>query len=124
MKSLVCLALIVALAAPVAAHAQSHAPSTGSDEISRDLTGGPGTLPEAEPVPLPEVDEIDRALLGIDDPELAAEGLATVTRTRDGKTIVAPPTEHMRSLFLEQLANPGPTAGIGGSVWWLVAAIE
>jgi V8-like Glu-specific endopeptidase len=116
MKKLMCLALILAVMAPVTVSAQSHPPSTGSDEISRDFTGGPETLPDARPVPLPDVNEVDRALLGIDDFEAAAQGLATVTRTSDGETIVTPPTEQMRSLFLEHLANPGPTAAIGGSL--------
>ena len=115
MKKLMCLAIVLAVMAPLAALAQSSPPSTGSDEISRDLPGLPVNPPPSSvrPRPLPLVDEASRALLGIEDPAAAVEGLATVTRTSGGETIITPPTERMRSLFLDSLsANPGPTGAI------------
>ena len=115
MKKLMCLAIVLAVMAPLAALAQSSPPSTGSDEISRDLLDLPVNPPPSgiRPKPLPLVDEASRALLGIEDPAAAVEGLATVTRTSGGETIITPPTERMRSLFLDSLsANPGPTGAI------------
>ncbi len=118
MKRLMCLAIILAVMAPLAAYAQSSPPSTGSDEISRDIVGLPVNPPPttARPKPLPLVDETSRELLGIEDPASAVEGLATVTRTSGGETIITPPTERMRSLFLDSIANPGPTGAIGDPV--------
>jgi V8-like Glu-specific endopeptidase len=109
-----CLAIILAVMAPLSAYAQSSPPSTGSDEISRDIVGLPVNPPPttARPKPLPLVDEASRELLGIEDPARAVEGLATVTRTSGGETIITPPTERMRSLFLDSIANPGPTGAI------------
>src|SRR5688572_18693955 len=108
MKRLMCLALVVVLMAPVSSYGQSSPPSTGPGETSRELPGLL-VLPQVRPTPLPFVGDTDRALLGIDDPESAAEGLGTVTRTSQGETIITPPSERMRDLFLEHLANPGPT---------------
>jgi V8-like Glu-specific endopeptidase len=109
-----CLAVVLAVMAPLAAFAQSSPPSTGSDEISREIFGAPVVVPRsgARPKPLLFIDETSRDLLGIDDPERAVEGLATVTRTSAGDTIVTPPTERMRSLFLDSFARPGPSANV------------
>jgi glutamyl endopeptidase len=115
MKKLMCLAIVLAVMAPLAAYAQSSPPSTGSNEISRDILSLPVNPPPSNvrPRPLPLVDEASRELLGIEDPAAAVEGLATVTRTSAGETIITPPTERMRSLFLDSLsANPGPTGAI------------
>jgi V8-like Glu-specific endopeptidase len=105
-----CLAILLAVMAPLSAYAQSSPPSTGSDEISREIFGAPVVVPpgNAQPKPLLFIDETARDLLGVDDPARAVEGLATVTRTNGGETIVTPPTERMRSLFLDSFANPGP----------------
>src|SRR5688500_20166409 len=89
MKKLMCLALVVALLVPVAAYAQSSPPSTGSDEISRALPGAL-VLPQIRPRPMPFVGDVERALLGAADPEDAAAGLATVTRTSDGQATATP----------------------------------
>jgi V8-like Glu-specific endopeptidase len=102
------LCLVVAelalLASP--ALAQSSAPSHGSGEVSRSA---PVILPNAvpEPEPMPFVDEVDRSLLEF-DPEAALAALATVTYTAAGEQTITPPSEQMRTLFLEQQGSVGP----------------
>ncbi len=105
-KLVLCLVVaeLALLASP--ALAQSSAPSHGTGEVNRSA---PVILPNAvpEPEPMPFVGEVDRSFLEL-DPEEALAALATVTYTAAGEVTVTPPSEQMRTLFMEERGNVGP----------------
>jgi glutamyl endopeptidase len=99
-------ALQLGLLAAGPALAQSSPASSGSQDAMRSIPAAI-TLPTgAAPMSLLPIEEMNRSLIET-DPEAAIAALGTVTASADGTVEVQPPTEQMRSLYMDSASSMG-----------------